>query len=799
MIIKGLLYLLLVLPIILNSQDIKGKVLDDTREPLPFAAILLYQAKDSSLVATAYTDTLGVFSIPFSNKWTSSYLQVEIIGKELYSSEIFEGPKDFLEIVLLSSSVELDVVKIGQRKKTFIEVTGRGVVLNIAASPIAQGSNAKELLEKIPGAVVNQDGSVSIKGKQQILIYIDGKPTNMSLEDLMRLLESTPASDIEKLEVFETPPAKFDAAGSAGIVNFVYKKGKGLGYNGNIGINAGYGNWHKLSPWAGINYRKRKFNVFGNSWYYNKLNDHTATADMIMEENGEKSSFYNEFHRVHHPIGYGARYGVDYFLNDSVTIGYLGVYYNGEMSGWEPSTVTVTGPASQLYDYIDAIEQFRYYWHGLTHNLNLKKILRKGGSINVDLDFASRKNGNENSNLNNFFLGSTSLTPNFVDQGGQTDNLIYVGKIDYETVVFKDWGLEAGAKYSHVGTDNEFRSHVGTSELDLVENMDASNSFEYREQIYAVYGILTKKWKEQWSFDAGLRIEHTAAQGLSPTTSATFSRVYTNFFPNFSLAYRQADKFSISSSATRRIDRPNYHQLNPFRSQTNNFNFHEGNPTLQPQFTNTANLSIGIRDLWFLTFTASNTQGLMNQVIKQDEELKRQTHTTENLDNFYNYSVHLSSPFKPLKWWLVNLNTTVYYNEMESNLDWGVVGYELLSFSVNLQQQFEISKTFTAEISGFYHHDSYWNIWFVEPYYQFDAGLSKQIKSFSLNLSVRDFLNVRQGNGGVFQGNINMATTYRPESRIVMLSLSYSFGNQEVKAARRRKTGSEELQERAGD
>ena len=793
-----LLSLLLVLGTNSFAQQASGKLMDDKNSPIPFANVLLFDILDSSLKSTALSDSAGLFVIKLPSESKSYYLDIQMMGFDSYKSDVFIGAKNFGNVTLKSSSINLDAVEI-KVKKQFIEVTGRGVVLNIAESPILQGSNSKDILEKIPGAIVNQDGSVSLKGKQNLLIYIDGKATNLALEDLVRLLESTPASEIEKVEVFETPPAKFDAAGNAGIINFMTKKGKMLGYNGSVNLNTGYGNFHKISPSASLNYRNKKFNAFGSGWYYNNMFDHYATMDMNMVVNNQSSSFFNDFHRIMHPIGFGSRIGLDYFINEKTTIGYLANLYDGNMNGWEPSSVKVKGPAESAYDYLDAIQNFDYYWSGQSHNINLKHEIGKQESLNVDFDYANRKNGNQTSNNNEYFLDNSSLLTKYILQKGNAISNIYAGKLDYEKPIYYDISMSVGAKASYVKTDAEFKSYDGIDENNTSENLNASNDFKYNEAIYAGYAVFAKKWKEKWSADLGLRVEHTQAQGISPTTSTNFTKSYTNFFPNVGLAYKIVDKYSWSGSFSRRIDRPNYYQLNPFQAQTNPFNFHQGNPNLNPQTTSVFNVSFGLKDKWFFTLSAANTQGLMNEVLQQDEVLQRQVHTTENLDHFYNYSFNISAPFQVKKWWSMNLNGTLYYNEMSSNFNWGVVGYDILSFSLNMQQNFTLPKNFKLELSGYYNYDSYWNIWFVEPHYQLDFGVNKSYKKFNFNLSVKDFLNIREGNGGVFQGNIYMPTTYKPESRKVMLNISYRFGNQKIKESRQRSTGSEELQKRAGD
>ena len=669
--------------------------------------------------------------------------------------------------------------------------------MNVSSTPILENSSGKEKIEKIPGTKINQDGSISLKGKQNVQIFMDGKPSNMSREDLMRLLANMPASEIEKIEVFEIPPAKYDASGGAGVINVVSKRGSRLGLNGYTGTRVGYGNFHKLSGYSGVNYRNKKFNAFGSGWYYNNMSDHFATADIHMEIDGENSSFLNNFHRISHPIGFGTRGGIDVFLNDKTTLGYIGLFYNGKDDGWEPSTVTVTGPATSNYDFIDAIEDYQYFWSGHTHNINLQSKLRDNETVNIDLDFAMKNSGTDNNNLNSYYKKDSILTPFYIEQKGITNTIFGVVKIDYEKTIFSDVALETGAKSSWVQTDNDFTSFNGTNTSDLTENLNASNNFKYDEIIISGYASLAKKWGERWTADAGLRIEHTNAIGVSPTTSSNFERNYTNYFPNVALNYSIPTKYNISGAYTRRIDRPKYYQLNPFQTQTNQFNFHQGNPELQPQISDVGSITYGLRDAFFFTLSASHMKGLMNQVINQEEALERQVHITENLDKFKNYSLNAYLPFAIKKGYRGHFNGTLFYNKMSSDLKWGVVGYDILTFSLSMQHVVSLPKKLKLELSGYYNHDSYWNIWFVEPHYQLDFGISKSLGNLKLNLIVKDFLNIREGNGGVFQGDVYMPNTYKPESRMVLLSANYRFGNQKVKESRQRKTGSEDIQNRS--
>lgn len=779
------------------SQFAKGIILNENNESIPFATVLLFNTTDSAMVKAEVSDTAGTFSIPLPNAKDSYFLEIQTMSYSTHYTAHFSGNTDFNQIVLKTDNAIKEVELTFQ--KPMFEVTGRGMIVNVEASPVLSSGNTQDVLERIPGMAVNQDGSLTLKGKHNVLIYMDGKPTNMNQKDLVILLQNTPASEIEKIEVFETPPAKYEAAGNAGIINIVRKKGTNLGFNGATGLNTGYGDYYKFSPWVYGNYRTKKLNIYGSSWYYDNKTGHTGTLDMIMTVNGEESSFYNKRKNTFSPKGFGARYGVDYSIGKKNTIGYLGVAYSGESDGKAPSTVNVTGPAEKNYDYIEAENNMLYFWYGQTHNLNFTRDIGKGESLNIDVDYVQRGSGNETSVLNKYYRNDTAQTPSYIQQKGDTKTKIALAKIDYEKTIFKNWALETGAKASWVKIENEFLSSNGTNKNDIVKNDNASNDFNYNEAIYAAYGSASKKWNDKWFLDLGVRVERTEAKGYSPTLDSTFNRNYTSVFPNVALSYSIPKKYSLSTSATRRVQRPNYYQLNPFSTQTNQFNYDNGNPYLNAQFTDVAKISWGLRGAYFFTLTASQTLGQMTQVIDQQEELERQIHTTMNMDDFFNYSFNANAPVKVYEWWTMNWNLTLYHNKLKSNIDFGNVGYQINSFNLNMQQMFTLPKDFKIELSGFYNHDSYWNIYFVEPHYKLDFGISKSIANWRFNLSVKDFLNIREGNGGVFQNDIKMPTTYKPESRKVMLNVVYKFGNKKVKRERNRKTGSEDILKRTSE
>jgi hypothetical protein len=788
-----LLLFVSIFPLSTFAYNIDGEVINEDGEPVTFANIILFSVDDSSVVTGSYSDTLGHFSFDYALE-TPVYIEINHLLSETYTSENFQGDKTFGQITLKNASNNLDVVDITVQKKMF-QQTGRGMVVNVESSPILQSGSTKDVLSRIPGVIMNQDGSLTLKGKSNILIYMDGKPSYLSLEDLMRYLENTPANEIEKIEVFETPPAKYDAAGNAGIINIVRAKGKGNGLEGSLGTRLGYGNYHKSGYNANLSYRKNKLFAYGSGWYYNNMVDQRTTADMRIVESNDTSHYFNSFHNVYHPFGYGARGGLDYDITDSTTIGFMVLHYDGESHTNEPGTTEVSGKAREQNDFSRSITKGLYEWSGNSYNTYLKHNINQHSEIKIDADIAFRSNSNYGLNENYNFLNNSNVGSRVIEQNGQTDITIFASQLDYSHNKVFNWEIESGAKYSSVGTRNRFSSNVGNSIGTLEEDTNALTGFEYTEQILAGYLTFARKIKET-SFDFGIRVENTIANGASNQSSNTFSRSYLNFFPNFAINHEINKSNTLGLSFSRRINRPNYNQLNPFVSQLNQFTLFKGNPNLLPQLTNVLNATYGYKNAAFLTLSGSLTQGAITRVVVQDEENALQEYQIINLDNIYNYSANISFPIPFYKWWTTNLNGTYYYNEIASGFAEGDILFQLHSFSINMQSIFTLPKGFKLEWSGFYNHDSYWNIWFVEPHYQMDLGLTKSVGDFRFNLSFQDFLNIREGNGGIFQGDVYTETTYKPESRKVLLNVSYFFGNKKIKKNAQRKTSSEDLQNR---
>lgn len=788
-----------------NAQhQLSGKVKDENNQAVPFANILLLNPQDSSLLKGTISDTTGHFVME-SVAEGDYVISAQMVGYKSYFSPVthINSNKVLADIQMGEATTELSEVVVSA-SKPMMEMTPNALVVNVDASPILKNGTAREVLEKSPGVTVDQDGNISVKGKSNVLVYLDGKPTYLSDTDLSQLLESTSAENIEKIEIMDNPPAKYDAEGNAGIINIVRKKSTDLGLNGNVSVGMGYGKYPKLNPSLNLNYRSEKVNLFGNySHYYSKRfqnNDIFRNIPFITENGDNAITTFDQSSRMINWVNSNNfRTGADWYVGPKSTIGVLVSGNFGEWNGDAKNTTLLGGVYDNPYDGLNAENRSGNAWNNITYNLNFKQDLANGGELSFDADYSIWGRDNYQKNDNYYFSdeGTTSEPPLLVRTNMTTDIDILAIKADYRTTIFGGWGLESGLKTSKVSTDNDLDFKT-IEEGELQRDTLRSNRFQYDEEIHAGYLNLSKKFNEAWQIQAGLRGEYTSSNGYSVTLDSAAERQYFNLFPSASVSYKMSETHSFALSYSRRIDRPNYGNLNPFEFFLDRFTFERGNPFLNPQYTNAFALNYGFKNAVFLTLNYNETNDAITQVLEQDEASQTTYQTTVNLDKQKNYSANIAAPLPVTQWWVLNLNLTGFYNTVESPFsEGGQISKSLLSYMARVQNTFTLPGDIKFEVMGMYQSPQLWGIFDIQEQYQVDAGISKSLGKLKIQASLDDVFNIRNNRVNVMQGNIDTVVKNKWESRVFMLNLSYRFGNDKVKQARRRGTASDDLRQRA--
>ena len=796
-----------------SSQKITGTIKDDQGKALSGATVTLQRAKDSSVAKIAATNASGRYD--FINIQAGKYFvatsYVSYLNKR---SSLFEvdgtGDVTVPEIVLEKASTNLQDVTVTS-KKPMIEVKADKTILNIEGTINAVGSDALELLRKAPGVLLDKDDVISLAGKNGVRIYIDGKPSPLSGIDLAAYLRNIQSSEIESIEIITNPSAKYDAAGNAGIINIKLKKNKSFGTNGSA--NAGYGIAinPKYNGSLALNHRNKKINVFGNFNYYRNRNQNVfklyrEQLDTIFDQ-VNKGFSRNE--------GFGFKTGIDYFINNKNTIGIL---VNGNFSDNNSKTNSITPiiykPTGDTSRILTANNSNVANRDNATFNINYRYADTAGHELNVDADYGIYRIRTDQLQPNIYYTPdlSTELSRSIYNFISPTDIDMYSLKADYEQR-FKGGKLGIGFKSSIVNTNNNFGRYnvIGTAkQLDI----ERSNQFDYSENINALYVNFNKAYpKKGFMFQAGLRMENTNNNGdsyalnsdgsINYATKTTVERNYTGLFPSASITFNKNPMKQWSVSYSRRIDRPAYQDLNPFEFKLDEYTFQKGNVALRPQYTNSVSLTNIYKYKLTTALTYSHVADVFTQIVDTLEKTKAFL-TKRNLATQNIVSLNVSYPFTYKNYsFFGNVNT--YYSHYVADFGGGnrVVDLDVFAYNFFMQNslKFGKKKNWTGELSGFYNSPSLWQGTFEsDAIYAIDAGVQRTLfkGKGNIKMAVSDIFKTLKFRGvSNFAGQYLVASGYG-ETRQFKLNLTYRFGNNQVKASRNRKTGTDDESRRVG-
>ena len=787
----------------LTGSKVSGRVIDENQKPLDFATIILMNAKDSSLVKTAMTDLEGLFY--FENLSAGTYrVSANMIGYTKAVSNTFtlneqQKTVELGTLALQLSSKALKEVTITS-SRPFVERKMDRLVVNVEGSSVAAGSTALEVLQKAPGVTVDQNDNIAMQGKQGVLVMLDGKQTYMSNADVANLLKGMPSSQIASIELITNPSARYDASGNSGIINIKTRKSRNAGTNGNITAGGGLGENHRTNAGLMLNHRNNNVNIYGSYNYASNKRGQDMIINRINADANTNTYFGQHGTALNDNDNNNFKAGIDVFLNKKNTLGFL---MNGYINSGENlrDNRTNIGPSfTQQDSSLTSLNNGSNRYRNMAYNMNYKSVLDSmGQELTFDLDY-SRYNGRDNMAYNNQFYfadGTPSKPAEAVRNGTPSSIDIKAFKVDYLKPLSKSVKFEAGLKSSWVETDNNFKYEQLQGNT-WTNDTRRSNHFIYEENVNAAYLNLNKQFKKT-SVQAGLRAEHTESNGNLITTGKEVSRNYFDLFPSVFINHQLNKNHDLGISYSRRIDRPGYDALNPFEFYLDQYTYSQGNPFLTPQYTNNFELNYLYDKKYSLGLGYSLTRDVITEVLLPDTNRKALFQTRENLNKQINYNLSMNAPVSFVKWWNSNNNLVVFYLGFRADdlrgkeLNSGKVSYQFRS-----QHTFVINNNLTAELSGDYQAPLEYGALKVQSEYGIDLGLSKSFmnKKANLKLSVSDLFDTRkQRVSSVYEG-LTYNLVQKNETRLAKLALSYRFGRNEIKPARRRSTGLEEEQRR---
>ena len=790
-----------------TKGSVSGKITDQQNKVMQSATVSLLKGKDSSVVKFTVTDKAGNFQ--FENITPGQYLiSITAIGHAKAYSEKVDVKENVISlktIELLPQSKSLSGVTVTSNKP-FIEQKIDRTVVNVEASVTNVGNSALEVLEKSPGITVDKDGNISLKGKEGVVVLVDNRPTYLSGPDLANLLRSMQASQLDQIEIMTNPPAKYDAAGNAGVINIKTKKNKQFGYNGSATV--GYGQWKypKFNESLNFNYRKNKVNFFtnlghnrGEGWGVLAIKRNFRDKDT----KGLLSSFDQETRRRNNNNTFNGKIGLDYFAGKNTT---FGIVVNGFTSDNDRTNRTATDIFDTKTGFLTkqkGVSSEKQEWNNFSTNLNFRQVLdTTGEELTADLDYITYNSSNATSLLNFYYDGAGAATdrPDTLLGSLPQDIKIYSGKMDYLLPLKKGAKFEAGIKSSIVKTDNN-AGYDSVLNGGIVHDFNRSNYFIYQENINAAYANLSGSLSKKWNAQLGLRLENTNAKGNQVTTGEKFDRQYTQLFPTAYLQYLANKNNSFVLNYGRRIRRPNYQSLNPFISFLDRYTYQQGNPNLKPQFSHNIELSNTYKNFFTTTLNYSRTTDIIQELFEQNEE-KNETYVKQsNIAKQRQFGISVNANKPITKWWTSNIYVNVYNNKFDGIANNTPISISATTLVLNGSQQFKFAKTWNAEISGFFRTGGIEGVLQMRSLGIMSVGFGKQVMKGkgSVRVNIRDILYVQQFKGIIKYSNIDASVSGRNESRVANISFSYRFAKGKMGGApKRRASSANDEQNRVG-
>ena len=759
---------------VLLAQTITGKITDATGI-IPFANVTIKDNQYKIITGTT-TDDDGLFKLKIS-KGTYT-IEVSYLGYKNWKKEINVSANLNLGTIFLEeNSQKLEEIVIKTEKRVLERKIDR-LIFNVEKSIAATGGNGLDVLKITPGVQV-QNGSLEILGKGATRVMINGRISPLAGHELVSFLSGFSADDIQKIEVITNPPAKYEASGNGGLINIVLKKG--------------LQDFWKNSTTISYNQNKYNFTTLNNNFFYNK-----GKISFSGSLNATKGSLENlEGLSINYPTNnwkidvnseivkdqFSGRFLIDYAVSKNTTFGlqYLGNTRTPEIIG--VTTSSIFDNNSNLEKAL--VNQGDNVVDNKNHSLNFHLITQLdslGKSISFDADYFTFNSENsrdffteEFNNLGNS-QGVNSAALNIANQ--EIENLN--AKIDVEHPLEKI-NLSYGVKASFTKTKSDvlyFDTLSGTPVLDS----SRSNEFMYNEDVLAAYFSANTKLNEKLEMQFGLRLEDTKTKGVNAEINQETINNYTKLFPSLYFSYAKNDNNNFGFTYGRRISRPNFRNLNPFRFYINDNSYSVGNPFLQPTFSDNIEFSHLYKNNLSTSISVNITKAGSGTVFTSDATNQTQIVTRENYYNQYNYGIKESFSFSKSNWFNSqnSVNLLGYYTKFTK--DFGSDPKNGVQVHLTSNNTFSLSENTKLQVNSWYSSKHNRGLFSLGEMFDLSLGLQHNFKSnIKMSLLFSDVFKTSGLNN--FKSTINgIEQVYRQNesTRSFRVSLSYDFGNKKI-------------------
>ncbi|PSR12832.1 MAG: hypothetical protein C7N36_10425 [Bacteroidetes bacterium] len=793
------LFMVLAAPAIL-AQQLTGNLQDAAGQPIYAANVLLLAPADSSLVNGELTDSDGHFT--FENVANGSYLlSFSMLGFETVFINNLTVDESHPLIDLKTTTLRENATLLAEvsvvAKRPFLEQKIDRMVVNVSNSITNAGGTALQVLQRSPGVQVNAlTKSISLAGKQGVVVMINGKISRMPSEAVVDMLAGMNADNIDRIELIHTPPANFEAEGNAGIINIVLKQSGDKGLNGGYTTKIGQGRGAKASASGYFNQRSGKVNLFGSYDLDYNLNPQTFTNYRRVATAGDVLETASISDRSHTPTTtQNARIGADLQVSKKTVVGVLGTFLdrNWYMEAENAITYSRNGKVESLLRMPNTETN---HSQSLAGNLNLSHQFSDNQSLSVDADYIHYTISNPSSyRLLNQDASGNLTTESELRIAKETPIQVGVAKADYTKGFGENTRLEMGAKLTSMRFMNDVQvdERAGQEAWQQIPNLTSVS--QMKETVAGAFVSVSTKLGDNIDLKAGLRYEHTDTRLDSGTAVVILDRNYGSWFPTVFLSRKISENQTFNFSYSRRISRPSIGRLAPFLIFSDPTTLLTGNPALQPAFTNAFNLSYNVKS-WRLGVTYSIEDAPQRFIPEVDAQTNRQVLSFGNMGQERTWSANLYIPLQLADWW--EMSNNLYFSSLA--LDFELEGEPLkvknLAYGFNSNHSFKLPKQFSLEVTGNFDSPSYWGIAYWRATGSLNIGIEKNFgeKWGKVRLTANDLFRSSNWFGTTDQPEIDLLTkqSFQWSERVFMLSWSNTFGNKKIKAARQRQTGAVE-------
>ena len=780
-ILKNSIYLLLLIlsssfAIAQENIEIIGKLVEEeTSQPIPYATLVIKDKSTNKNITGVITDNSGNFIVTTTKP--NFYVEISFMGfetKTITEFTVTNRKVNLGTIKLLPNSQALDeIVVTGEVSKTVFKLDKR--VFNVGKDISSTGASALEVLNNVPSVNVNIEGDISLRGSSGVQILINGKPSVLA-DQSSNALGTITADMIESIEIITNPSAKYEASGTAGILNIILKKEEKKGWNGSVSVNTGIPDNHSLG--LSLNRRTENFNLFAQlgAGYRSlpqeseNINQNLITNEVLLS-NGEE--FRNE-------TFFNLTLGTDYHINDLNVLTLSGNFaYEIEDQ-----------PSNYNFQFFDENNNLISNWireesteatnPKYRYELNYKKQFKNNEDHTLQFSALGSFFGKE---LASQFTNTTSSGTNInSDQQTETNfqQADYTFKADYVNPVSEVYTIETGAQYviNDVGNDFEVRELIDGA---YVVNEDLTNNFEWNQKVLGLYATGAYE-KEKWGIKAGLRLEQTNVNTLLTNTNQSNERDYSNFFPTLHTSYKISDNVSLQAGYSKRIFRPRLWDLNPFFNIRNNFNIRVGNPNLQPEFTDSYELT-SIYKIGKASLSSSLYHRYTTDVVERVSTFKDNVtfYTPENIGTNSSIGFETNGKYSPNTWLTLTGDFNFNYFDRAGTFENQVFDFTGSQWSSRLGSKIGFPTDIDLELTGNY-RSGFETLQGEQTGFAFmDLGIRKKIFKGKaiVNLGVRDVFASR-----IQERFVNQPTfetySFGQRGRFFTLGISYGFGKGEA-------------------